>query len=83
MNDSFIETARLFVAGNTRPSMAGNRADGKICSAKPGECRAIGPHYSGNMRDQRSWSLPYSGNHCYEWCCYLEHPQETMVETVN
>lgn len=72
MNDSFMEAAHIFAAGNTRPSMSGNRADGKICTARPGECRAVGPHYTGSLRDNQSWTLPYSGNHCYESCCSLE-----------
>lgn len=83
MNGSFIECANLFAAGNTRPSMEGNRPDGKVCNAKPGECRAIGPHYSGNMQDNQSWTLPVAGDHCYSRCCSLVHPEGNKVETGN
>ena len=70
----FIEMVNVMAAGNTRPSMQGNRSDGKVCSAKPGECRAIGPYYTGSLSDKQSWKLPISGNHCYDKCCCLVNP---------
>jgi hypothetical protein len=66
----FLMTA-LFGAIAIGPSRQGNRADGKICMARGGECRFNYKFYSVGMRDAKSWSLPTADDTCPERCPYL------------
>lgn len=63
--------ARLLGAMNTRSDRSGNRKDGKICDAKPGECRYNSKYYSLGMRDEKSWTMPSADDGCPKECPYL------------
>jgi hypothetical protein len=71
--DGFEMSVRLFAAMETRPSYHGTRKDGKVCHAKPGECRYNDDHYTPGLRDSKSWSLPIASEKCDERCPDLRH----------
>lgn len=63
------------------PSNAGNRKDGKICTAQAGECRNNSKYYSLGMGDAKSWSMPCADNSCPKQCPYLrKRPASVLPE---
>ena len=71
MSDGLATFCGLFYGIAAGPSNAGNRADGKICTAQPGECRYNHRYYSPGMRDAKSWSDPCADDTCSDRCPYL------------
>ena len=60
------------------PTNAGNRKDGKICTAQPGECRYNSRYYTPGMRDAKSWSEPVADDTCPDRCYYLKSTPRDM-----
>jgi hypothetical protein len=80
-NDGLAMMAKLLGAIAMGPSNAGNRKDGKICTAQAGECRFNSRYYSLGMRDTKSWSMPCADESCPTRCPYLrEHPRDLGTE---
>lgn len=71
MSDGLVTLCGLFYGIAAGPSNAGNRDDGKICTAQPGECRFNHRYYTMGMRDAKSWSDPCADNTCPDRCPYL------------
>jgi hypothetical protein len=71
--DTLETSVRLFAAMNTRPSRHGTRDDGKVCDAKPGECRYNDKYYGPPdwLNGRRAWSLHEADNNCNVRCPYL------------
>ena len=70
-NDGLTTMARLLGSIWAGPSNAGNRRDGKLCTAQSGECRYNPKYYSPGMRDAKSWSSPCADDTCSDKCGYL------------
>jgi hypothetical protein len=71
MNDGLFTMVTLLGAMANGPSNAGDREDGKVCTAQAGECRFNGRYYSLGMRDAKSWSMPAADETCPDRCPYL------------
>jgi hypothetical protein len=71
MSDGFFHLVGLLGAIANGPSNAGERKDGKICTAQAGECRFNHRYYSLGMRDAKSWSMPCADETCPDRCPYL------------
>lgn len=71
MSDGLFTLIGLTGAIANGQSNAGNRDDGKICTAQAGECRFNHRYYSPGMRDAKSWSMPCADNTCPDRCPYL------------
>ena len=72
--DSYEFGARLLSSCMMGRRKKGNRKDGKVCDAKPGECRFNNKYYSPGMRDEKSWSMPSSDETCNINCGFLIDP---------
>jgi len=71
MNDGLCEIVNLLGAMWRGPSNAGQRSDGKICTAQGGECRDNHKFYTLRMRDAKSWQSPIADDTCPARCGYL------------
>lgn len=71
MSDGLFHLVGLLGAIANGPSNAGERKDGKICTAQAGECRFNYLYYSPGMRDAKSWSMPCADETCPDKCPYL------------
>lgn len=81
MSDGLVTMLGLFYGMAAGPSNAGNREDGKICTAQPGECRFNRRYYSPGMNDAKSWSCPSADETCPNRCPYLsEDYRDTGTE---
>jgi hypothetical protein len=71
--DTMEFAVRLFSAIETRPSRCGTRADGKVCDAKPGECRYNPKYYSAPdwLNSRNAWALHEADGTCDLKCPYL------------
>jgi len=77
-NDGLVHLVRLFGAIAEGPSNSGNRHDGKICTAQPGECRHNSKYYTSGMGDAKSWSTPVADNSCPDRCWALQDSPRDM-----
>lgn len=68
----------LFYGITAGPSNAGDRKDGKPCTAQPGECRFNSRYYTPGMGDAKSWSDPCADESCPERCPYLRGEPRDM-----
>jgi hypothetical protein len=78
MGEGLATLLGLFYGMAAGPSNAGNREDGKICTAQPGECRYNSRYYSMGMRDAKSWSDPCADDTCDSRCPYLRGTPRDM-----
>ena len=78
MGDGLAALVGLLGGMAAGPSNAGNRMDGKICTAQPGECRYNSRYYTPGMRDAKSWSDPCADEDCPERCLYLQGTPRDM-----
>lgn len=80
-NDGLFTLVALTGSIWNGPSNAGKRHDGKICTAKAGECRLNYKFYTPGMRDAKSWSTPCADDTCPNRCGYLStDPAQDLPE---
>ena len=77
-NDGLFSAVALLGAIAAGPSNAGQRSDGKICTAQGGECRFNSRYYTPGMRDAKSWQPPCADHTCPERCPYLDERPRDM-----
>jgi hypothetical protein len=71
MSDGLFTLLGLAYGITAGPSNAGNRKDGKVCTAQPGECRFNFKYYTLGMGDAKAWSDPCADDTCPDRCPYL------------
>jgi hypothetical protein len=73
MGDGLFTAYGLAYATAAGPSNAGSREDGKVCIARPGECRLNSRYYTIGLRDGKSWSELCADETCPGSCRYLSN----------